>query len=395
MRINLIKLWVLATIFLGVNAIYAASFNAPVTKDTEEKFLPNELMIEHCIDKETISKINKINLLFNQFSKKSLSNFKENLLTLINKNRLTDKEMNVLSSLSKKKDLCAANANLALSLYDTALLAESNIKTNGEPPQSRPQYMDKALRIYRSYANQGSIGSVKLLCVPNHWVVEAVDQHSKKICQKALYLNKTSLSANEKAMMFTAVYNAYWLPLKKHLSNRAEMCFDFANDANIMNHSNNMLKQRNKDNCNVEFIQYGNVLFSNKNYQEAFKYLSIFDQSLNKTGMPQFELGYMYQTGQGIPQNYSLAKEWYMKACATGNSPEAQYNLGMMYKNGYGVLQDYTIAHALYNMASANGLNDSAKIRDTLAKKMTAMQIEKAQTLASNWLKNWPNKLGN
>ncbi|MGL6029623.1 MAG: SEL1-like repeat protein [Legionella sp.] len=84
-----------------------------------------------------------------------------------------------------------------------------------------------------------------------------------------------------------------------------------------------------------------------------------------------------------------------MKACATGNSPEAQYNLGMMYKNGYGVLQDYTIAHALYNMASANGLNDAAQVRDALAKKMTSMQIEKAQTLASNWLKNWPNKLEN
>lgn len=113
MRINFIKLWVLAIIFLGVNAIYAASLNAPITKNTEEKFLPNELMIENCIDKETISKINQINLLFNQFSKKSLSNFKQNLLTLINNNRLTDKEMHVLISKSKKMDLCAANRPLA------------------------------------------------------------------------------------------------------------------------------------------------------------------------------------------------------------------------------------------------------------------------------------------
>ena len=94
----------------------------------------------------------------------------------------------------------------------------------------------------------------------------------------------------------------------------------------------------------------------------------------------------------GIPQNYSLAIDWYFKACAKG-SPEAQYNLGMMYMKGYGVLQNYTIAHALYNMASANGIKDAARIRDTLARKMTNAQIEKAQILANDWIKNWPSKL--
>ncbi|MCW8449756.1 sel1 repeat family protein [Legionella quinlivanii] len=101
----------------------------------------------------------------------------------------------------------------------------------------------------------------------------------------------------------------------------------------------------------------------------------------------------MYQTGSGISQNYSYAIDWYTKACRNGSNPEAQYNLGMMYLNGHGVLQNYTIAHALYDMASANGVKDAGSIRDALAQKMTNEQIERAQKLALNWMKSWPNKL--
>jgi hypothetical protein len=342
------------------------------------------------MDNQIISKISQIDLMFKEISSSnSPSNFKQKLLTLIDKNKLTDTEINHLISKSQNPDLCGANANFALSFYNTTL---EIAKPKKEKNSNSSKYMEKALVKYRKYANQGSIGAIKLLCVPDHWVVEAVDPRSKETCQKALYLKGVDLSTAEKARRFTAVYNAYWLPLQKNLSKRAEICSDFSNDENIMCYSNNMLHQRNNDMCNVEFIQYGEKLFSSKNYQEAFRYLSIIDQSLNTTGIPQFELGYMYQTGVGIPQNYSLAIDWYFKACAKG-SPEAKYNLGMMYMKGYGVLQNYTIAHALYNMASANGIKDAARIRDTLARKMTNAQIEKVQILANDWIKNWPSKL--
>ncbi|HAT2056130.1 TPA: tetratricopeptide repeat protein [Legionella pneumophila] len=394
MKLSVIKLFLLVIILFGINNTFASDQYTAITKNTdvENKFLPDELILENCLDKEIIHKISQLDLMFKQVaSLNSPSNFKQTLLTFIDKNKLTNPEMNLLISRSKKTDLCGANANLALSFYHTALEIVEAKKENKLKNSSK--YMEKALSIYRKYANQGSVGSIKLLCVPDHWIVESVDPLSKKTCLKAIYLKDINLSSVEKAKMFTAVYNAYWLPIQKYLPQRAELCLYFANDKNIMNYLNSMLKQRNIDMCNVEFIQYGEKLFSNKQYQDAFKYLSIFDQSSNKTGIPQFELGYMYQTGSGIPQNYSYAIDWYTKACANGSNPEAQYNLGIMYLNGHGVLQNYTIAHALYNMASANGLKDAGSIRDALAKKMTNEQIERAQVLANDWIKNWPKKL--
>jgi hypothetical protein len=47
----------------------------------------------------------------------------------------------------------------------------------------------------------------------------------------------------------------------------------------------------------------------------------------------------MYWTGQGVPQDYQEALEWYRKSAALGNA-EAQSNLGSMYANGEGVPQD-------------------------------------------------------
>ncbi|HAT7945283.1 TPA: hypothetical protein GJ765_12020, partial [Legionella pneumophila] len=150
-----------------------------------------------------------------------------------------------------------------------------------------------------------------------------------------------------------------------------------------------------KDSCSLDFILYAEELFYGERYQESFKYLSIFYQSSNGSGIPQFELGYMYSTGKGVPQNYKLAIDWYMKSCSSSNNASAQYNLGIMYMKGHGVLQNNTIAHALFNLASANGVEDAAKLRDAIANKMTREQIEKAQTLASNWLKKWPIDLSN
>ena len=54
----------------------------------------------------------------------------------------------------------------------------------------------------------------------------------------------------------------------------------------------------------------------------------------------QYNLGVLYDKGQGVPQNYWLARKWYEKAAAQGDA-EAQFNLGFLYANGQGVPQDY------------------------------------------------------
>src|SRR5271165_948087 len=54
----------------------------------------------------------------------------------------------------------------------------------------------------------------------------------------------------------------------------------------------------------------------------------------------QYNLGVMYENGQGAPQNYAEAVRWYQKAAGQGDA-QAQHSLGLIYVNGQGVPQDY------------------------------------------------------
>ena len=98
----------------------------------------------------------------------------------------------------------------------------------------------------------------------------------------------------------------------------------------------------------------------------------------------QFNLGLMYDKGQGVAQDYAEAVKWYRKAAEQGFA-FAQYNLGAMYDNGQGVPQDYVQAHMWLNLAAAQGGKEAAKFRDFVASKMTPDQISEAQRRAQEW----------
>jgi uncharacterized protein len=105
----------------------------------------------------------------------------------------------------------------------------------------------------------------------------------------------------------------------------------------------------------------------------------------------QYELGFMYYGGLGVPQSYVDAVKWYHVAADHG-VVEAQHDLGIMYLNGQGVPQDYVRAHMWLNFAasqipgSKNEERDAAvKARDLVASKMTPAQIADAQSLAREW----------
>ena len=95
----------------------------------------------------------------------------------------------------------------------------------------------------------------------------------------------------------------------------------------------------------------------------------------------QFNLGYMRDLGDKVLQDYKEAVKWYRLAAEQGGA-QAQFNLGTMYDEGKGVLQDYVRAHMWYNLASAAGKAYGTKTRDDIAKLMTHQQIEKAQEMA-------------
>ncbi|WP_140414196.1 tetratricopeptide repeat protein, partial [Bathymodiolus platifrons methanotrophic gill symbiont] len=84
--------------------------------------------------------------------------------------------------------------------------------------------------------------------------------------------------------------------------------------------------------------------------------------------------------------NHKEAVKWFSKAARQGHA-SAQYNLGLMYANGQGIPQDYVMAHKYFNIAASSGVKKANKNRDSVAKLMTASQIEKAQNLASEWMR--------
>jgi hypothetical protein len=105
----------------------------------------------------------------------------------------------------------------------------------------------------------------------------------------------------------------------------------------------------------------------------------------------QFNLGLMYDKRQGVPQNYAEAVKWYRRAAEQGFA-EAQTNLGIMYFTGQGVPKDYVLAHMWFHLATSRyPASEKAKrerseiTRDIAASKMTPAQIAEAQRLALEW----------
>ncbi len=78
----------------------------------------------------------------------------------------------------------------------------------------------------------------------------------------------------------------------------------------------------------------------------------------------QCDLGYMYNVGIRVEQNYEEAVKWYRKAAEQGNA-DAQFNLGVMYDNGTGVEQDTDEAIRWFRKAARKGVEDAAiRLRD-------------------------------
>ena len=98
----------------------------------------------------------------------------------------------------------------------------------------------------------------------------------------------------------------------------------------------------------------------------------------------QSNLGAMYDRGECVPQNYREALRWYRKAVDQGNAT-AQYNIGAMYATGHGVPQDDVTAHLWFSLSAAQGDEDAAKNRDLIALRMTLAQISEAQKLEREW----------
>ena len=119
-----------------------------------------------------------------------------------------------------------------------------------------------------------------------------------------------------------------------------------------------------------------------QDYKEAVKWYRLAAEQGNAPA--QSELGYMYQEGHGVPQDYKEAVKWYRLSAEQGYA-SAQLNMGYMYQEGAGVPQDYVLAHMWWNLSASNGNKLGASNRKRIERKMSPLQIEKAQEMARNW----------
>ena len=99
----------------------------------------------------------------------------------------------------------------------------------------------------------------------------------------------------------------------------------------------------------------------------------------------QYNLGQMYQYGEGVRKDAKEAARWYRMA-ANKHHTKAQYALGLMYANGKGVIADDKKTHIWLNIAPAYGDDSTDHIIEILTQRMTPADISEAQEMARQCL---------
>jgi TPR repeat protein len=75
---------------------------------------------------------------------------------------------------------------------------------------------------------------------------------------------------------------------------------------------------------------------------------------------------------------------WYRKAAEQGHAG-AQYNLGVMYATGKGLPEDYVLAYMFLSLAAGQGNSQATQAKDGLVPKMTPSQRAEAEQLTREW----------
>jgi len=103
----------------------------------------------------------------------------------------------------------------------------------------------------------------------------------------------------------------------------------------------------------------------------------------------QFDLGLLYENGDGVPRDYAKARQWYEKSAAQGVA-KAQFYLGMQCAFGEGGPLDLVQAHMWYSLAAGNGHAAATVHRNELTRQMTPAQIAEAHKRAREWKPKTP-----
>ena len=114
------------------------------------------------------------------------------------------------------------------------------------------------------------------------------------------------------------------------------------------------------------------------NVQAVYWYTKASEQGY---AIAQYRLGIMYNSGEGVAKDDVEAVSWFREAAEQGNA-EAQYNLGIMYGKGEGVSKDYVEAYAWFDLSAANGDRLASVYRDKLKESLGPEQFHAGQQRA-------------
>jgi TPR repeat protein len=132
----------------------------------------------------------------------------------------------------------------------------------------------------------------------------------------------------------------------------------------------------------TKLVQDANAAYRLKRYLEAAElYQKAAEQG---HAVAQQALGYMYQWGLGVNNDYKKALHWYQLGAALGDA-SAQTSLGSMYENGMAVDQDYDQALAWYQKGAEQG-NPIAIYRLGCMYE-NGLGVDKNHAAAREWLK--------
>jgi TPR repeat protein len=130
----------------------------------------------------------------------------------------------------------------------------------------------------------------------------------------------------------------------------------------------------------------GTVAYSGGDYTRAVRELA--PAASRGDARAQGRLGFMYENGFGVPQNYAAAAGLYQRGAAQGDV-FAQSRLGLSYDKGHGVPQNFVLSYKWLDLAAAKAASREReyyrRLRDAVASKMSSDQIVEGQRLALIW----------
>ncbi len=70
-------------------------------------------------------------------------------------------------------------------------------------------------------------------------------------------------------------------------------------------------------------------------------------------------IGMLFYNGEGFPQDFGKAMDWFLKAMALGNG-DAYNNIGVMFRDGLGVTTNRAVAYDLFLIVHMRGLGSQS-----------------------------------